>query len=262
MTDLVSSSITVSYVHPRRRYSPPVSTLRGDLPERHSSTAARLLTAANDLLLGRGAKGFTVADVAARAHVGKGTVYLYWPTKEDLLIGLIGRSFLRVLDDLVQQLDDDPALARPSRFCPMMLHAAISQPLVAALQRHDDDLLGILADHPRSVALNDALGPSAVLDAMVPLWRRDGLARTDWDIADQTFALHALITGVALSLIGTSVEPPAADDRLRVLGTAVTALLGPERASQKQIRHTATGIIEFLRDGQSAALRLIEAPTP
>ena len=257
MTDLVSSFTMVSYVHPRRRYSPPVSTLRGDLPERHSSTAARLLTAANDLLLGRGAKGFTVADVAARAHVGKGTVYLYWPTKEDLLIGLIGRSFLRVLDDLVQQLDDDPALARPSRFCPMMLHAATSQPLVAALQRHDDDLLGLLADHPRSVALNDALGPSAVLDAMVPLWRSDGLARTDWDIADQTFALHALITGVALSLIGTSLEPP--DDRLRVLGTAVTALLGPERASQKQLRRTAAGIIEFLRGGQSAALRLIEA---
>lgn len=235
-----------------------MSTFRGDLPEHHSPTAARLLTAANDLLLGRGAKGFTVADVAARAHVGKGTVYLYWPTKEDLLIGLIGRSFLRVLEDLVQQLDDDPALARPSRFCPRMLHIAVSQPLVAALQRHDDDLLGMLADHPRSVALNDALGPGAVLDAMIPLWRRDGLARTDWDIADQTFALHALITGVALSLVGPSLEPSAVDDRLRVLGTAVTALLGPERAGQKQLRNTATGIIDFLRDGQAAALQLLE----
>jgi AcrR family transcriptional regulator len=238
-----------------------VSTARAELPEQHSATAARLLTAASDLLLGRGAKGFTVADVAARAHVGKGTVYLYWPTKEDLLIGLIGRSFLSVLDVLIKQLRDDPALARPSRFCPTILHVATSQPLVAALQRHDHDLLGMFADHPRSVALNDALGPSAVLDAVIPLWRRDGLARTDWDIADQTFAAHALITGVALSLVGPSVGPPATDDRLRVLGTAVTALLGPERASQKQIRDTAAGIIDFLRDGQSAALQLIESPT-
>jgi AcrR family transcriptional regulator len=84
-----------------------------DLPERHSTRAARLLAAAGDLLIGRGAKGFTVADVAARAHVGKGTVYLYWPTKEDLLIGLIGRAFLRLLDDLIEQLSADPGLARP-----------------------------------------------------------------------------------------------------------------------------------------------------
>ncbi len=237
-----------------------MSTFRAELPEQHSPTAARLLTAASDLLLGRGAKGFTVADVAARAHVGKGTVYLYWPTKEDLLIGLIGRSFLSVLDLLIEQLRDDPALARPSRFCPTMLQVAISQPLVAALQRHDHDLLGMLADHPRSIALNDALGPTAVLDATIPLWRRGGLARTDWDIADQAFALHALITGVALSLVGPAVGPPA-DDRLGVLGTAVTALLGPERASQKQIRDTAAGIIDFLRRGQSAALQLIESPT-
>lgn len=261
MTDLVSLYIAESIpVRPGRRYSPPVSTLRGDLPEHHSPTAARLLTAANDLLLGRGAKGFTVADVAARAHVAKGTVYLYWPTKEDLLIGLIGRGFLHVLDDLVQQLGDDPALARPSRFCPRMLHIAVSQPLVAAVQRHDDDLLGMLADHPRSVALNNALGPGAVLESMIPLWRRNGLARTDWDIADQTFALHALISGVALSLVGPSAESAAVDDRLRVLGTAVEALLGPERAGQKQIRNTAAGIIGFLRNGQSAALQLIEQP--
>ena len=53
-------------------------------PEQQSTKAARLLASAGELLLSRGARGFTVADVAKRAHVGKGTVYLYWPTKEDL----------------------------------------------------------------------------------------------------------------------------------------------------------------------------------
>ncbi len=227
----------------------PVDTSVGELPEKHSAKAARLLEAAGELLVGRGAKGFTVADVAARAHVGKGTVYLYWPTKEDLLIGLIGRGFLSLIDDLIQQLDDEPELARPSRFCPTMLQVATSQPLIAALQRHDEDLLGILAHHPRSVALHDTLGPSAVLKAVLPIWRRHGLARTDWDSADQTFALHALITGAAMSLIGPAPAPVSTDDPMAVLGAAVTALLGPERASQKQIRSAATEIISFLRDG-------------
>lgn len=233
-----------------------------ELPEQHSAKAARLLDAAGDLLIGRGAKGFTVADVAQRAHVGKGTVYLYWPTKEDLLVGLIGRAFLSLIDDLIQTLTDEPDLARPSRFCPLMLQIATSKPLVAALQRHDEDLLGVLTRHPRSIALHDALGPGAVLDAVLPIWRRNGLARTDWDIADQTFALHGLITGIAMALIGPAPVPVAVDDPLGVLGVAVTALLGPERGTQKQIRATAAEIIEFLRQGRVAALRLIDPTQP
>lgn len=227
------------------------------LPEQNSATAARVLSAANDLLLARGAKGFTVADVAARAHVGKGTVYLYWPTKEDLLIGLIGRGFLRILDELITRFGSDVDLARPSRFCPAMLQVATGQPLIAAMQRHDDDLLGILVDHPRSVALTEALGPDAVLKAAIPLWREHGMARTDWDIADQTFAVQALISGVLLSLLA---DPVSTDDRLRVFGAAVTALLGPQRPNQKGLRAATAGMIDFLRDGQVAALRVIESP--
>jgi AcrR family transcriptional regulator len=256
---LVSSFIREAVVSPADIVT-SVDTSVGELPEKHSTKAARLLEAAGELLVGRGAKGFTVADVAARAHVGKGTVYLYWPTKEDLLIGLIGRGFLSLIDDLIQRLDEEPDLARPSRFCPTMLQVATSQPLIAALQRHDEDLLGILAHHPRSISLHDTLGPSAVLNAVLPIWRRHGLARTDWDRADQTFALHALITGAAMSLIGPAPGPVSTDDPMAVLGNAVTALLGPERTSQKLIRSAATEIIAFLREGQAAALHVIDPP--
>jgi len=235
----------------------PVSASPADLPEQSSVRAARLLEAAGDLLMGRGAKGFTVADVAQRAHVGKGTVYLYWPTKEDLLVGLIGRAFLSLIDDLIQTLTDEPDLARPSRFCPLMLEIATSKPLVAALQRHDEDLLGVLTRHPRSVALHDALGPGAVLDAVLPIWRANGLARTDWNLGDQAFALNGLITGIAMSLIGPGAAQHAVDEPLGVLSAAVTALIGPERSDQKQLRATADDIIAFLRQGRIAALQLI-----
>lgn len=237
-----------------------MSTPLGELPEKHSAKAARLLEAAGELLVARGARGFTVADVAARAHVGKGTVYLYWPTKEDLLIGLIGRGFLGLLDDLVRRLEDEPDLARPSRFCPTMLQIATSQPLISALQRQDDDLLGMLARHPRSTALHDKLGPSAVLDAILPIWRHHGLARTDWATADQTFALQALITGTAMSLIGPAPAPVTVADPMGVLSAAVTALLGPEHADEDQVRSAATEVAAFLRGGQAAALRVIEPP--
>ena len=226
------------------------------LPEQQSTKAARLLASAGELLLSRGARGFTVADVAKRAHVGKGTVYLYWPTKEDLLIGLVGRGFLGLLDDLIQRIADDPHMARPSRFCPMMLEVATSQPLLAALQRHDDDLLGVLADHPRSVTLHHTLGPGAVISAVLPVWRRHAMARTDWDTDDQAFALHSLITGTALSLVGPDPGPGPVGDPLSVLGRAVAALLGPDLADEDQTRSAATAVIDFLKEGRATVLRL------
>jgi hypothetical protein len=88
------------------------------------------------------------------------------------------------------------------------------------------------------------------------VWRRNGLARSDWEIADQTFALHGLITGIAMSIIGPA--PITADDPLTVLSAAVTALLGPERGNQKQVRATAAEVIEFLRQGRIAALQLLD----
>jgi AcrR family transcriptional regulator len=229
-----------------------------DLPERHSTRAARLLAAAGELLIGRGAKGFTVADVAARAHVGKGTVYLYWPTKEDLLIGLIGRAFLHLLDDLIERLSAEPDLARPSRFCPAMLQIATSQPLVAALQRRDDDLLGVLTDHPRSIALDGTLGPGAVLGAVLPIWRRNGLARNDWAVDDQNFALRSLITGVAFSFVGP--QSVAVEDPMGTLAATITAILGPERANKKQLRAASVEIVDFLREAQVGVLALIASP--
>lgn len=232
------------------------------LPEYQSTKAGRLLAAAGELLLARGARGFTVADVANRAHVGKGTVYLYWPTKEDLLIGLVGRGFLGLLDDLLERIAADFGLACPSRFCPMMLDVATGQPLLAALQRHDDDLLGVLTDHPRSVALHHALGPSAVIATVLPIWRRHAMARTDWELPDQEFALHALITGIAMSIVRPDAGPAPAGDPLCVLADSVTALLGPDRSDDDQIAGAAADVMGFLRTGRATALRLIAPAHP
>jgi hypothetical protein len=47
---------------------------------------------------------------------------------------------------------------------------------------------------------------------------------------------------------------------MAVLAATITAILGPERANQKQLRHTAAEIIDFLRDAQLTALGLISSP--
>src|SRR3954447_9427818 len=50
-------------------------------------------------------------DVAAAAKVGKGTLYLYFKSKDDLYISIIYDSFASVLNHLREQLSgqDEPA---------------------------------------------------------------------------------------------------------------------------------------------------------
>ncbi|WP_280343235.1 TetR/AcrR family transcriptional regulator [Nocardia neocaledoniensis] len=227
-----------------------------DLPEESSSRAARILAAAGELLLARGSKGVTVADVAARAHVGKGTVYLYWRTKEDLLLGLIGRDFLALADEVTALVSVDPEIARPSRLCPSMLCIAAEHPFIAALQHSDNDLLGILAADPRSARLLEILGPDAVIRAILPIWRDSGLARTDWPLDDQVIALQALTTGFVVAYKATP-RPPV-QDLTRVFAAAVTSLLGSEISTPQQLRTTANGVRALIAEHRAGVLNLID----
>ena len=63
---------------------------------RNGDKAERILAVTRDLLLKRGVRGMTVAELAERAHVGKGTVYLYWDTKEELFFSVLARDFLDI----------------------------------------------------------------------------------------------------------------------------------------------------------------------
>ncbi|MFD1543561.1 TetR/AcrR family transcriptional regulator [Nonomuraea guangzhouensis] len=223
-----------------------------------SATASRILAAARDLVLKRGVKGLTVAEIAERAHVGKGTAYLYWPTKEDLLFGLFARDFLTVLDHEIDATTADADLCRPHRLCPQLLQRALDNPFMRAMQTGDADLLGALAQHPRSMELLDLVGPAALMYTVLPVWRRHRLVRTDWPLDEQAYALQALMTGFLAAttrpqvLPGVTVEAPEA-----VMAAAVTALLGPEQASPDEVRAAATEGLRLLRERRQAVLALI-----
>jgi AcrR family transcriptional regulator len=72
--------------------SAPASTgqpRRGRGRPRDPATDVRITRAAAELILQRGFDRTTVDDVAARAGVGKATVYRRWPSKEDLAVAAI-----------------------------------------------------------------------------------------------------------------------------------------------------------------------------
>lgn len=200
-----------------------------------SPRAEQILDAAERLIVKQGFKGVTMATVAARAHVGKGTAYLYWRTKEDLFLELVAREMSGLQADLARQVRDHPSLARPEELCPALLSAAIARPLVRAVQTSDDDVLGGLLNDPRTRDLLAAHGAEAMLSQLLPVWRSAGLARTDWSVEDQVASVGLLAMGwftvearrtTALPGIGS---PPGSSD-----------------LSQAELDHTARLTIDAL----------------
>ena len=84
-----------------RRPSPPVR--RGPGRPRDERADAAILQSALELLAEVGPTGLSVEEVAARAGVGKATIYRRWPTKDDLVVASLGA----LTTSLPQEVDDD-----------------------------------------------------------------------------------------------------------------------------------------------------------
>lgn len=197
-----------------------------ELAEHKSAKAMRILTVTRELLLKRGFHGITIAQIAERAHVGKGTVYLYWDTKEDLFVELVTRDFLATVDDYIAVLEGDPEQIRPHRLLPRMIRAGLEHPFVRAIQAGDTDTLGLLAEHPGSRQLLAVVGPGALLTAVLPVWRTHGLARQDWDLDAQAYMVRALVDGFFGLAANTTATPTVAVEKPdEVLAATVRAVL-------------------------------------
>lgn len=70
-----------------------------------------VLDAALDLFIEKGFAATRVEDIAMRAGLSKGAVYLYFPSKEALLEGIVKRAMLPIAStaiEMVQQYTGDP----------------------------------------------------------------------------------------------------------------------------------------------------------
>lgn len=85
------------------------SRLRAAKTRRAETTRARIRSAANDLFLDRGVDGTTVDAIVERAGVSKGTFYVHYDRKEDLLLEYGLRRLERVRQ-MVPELVEAPSL--------------------------------------------------------------------------------------------------------------------------------------------------------
>ena len=99
--------------------------------EEKSFRRKQILDAASALFGEVGYEGFSVALLASRAGIVKGTLYLYFKTREEVFLALYDQSLNRWSEKFIQQL---PESLEDRAFCELLYETAFGDPLYVPLQ--------------------------------------------------------------------------------------------------------------------------------
>lgn len=165
----------------------------------------QILDAAQQVLLRRGPAAATMADVADAASVAKGTVYLYFASKAELLAGLRARYFERLTAVL-----GDPDTARPG--APPTVAARIEGLVAAsydfALANHE---LHHVLFHEAGLGEHDTFARAH--DAVAELVAT-GAASGELDVPDAALATDFVLHGLHGILVAATHRPRSHRRRL------------------------------------------------
>lgn len=170
--------------------------------------SVRMLDAAGELLLAHGYRRVTIDDVARRAGVGKGTVYLHWASKLELFAAVLLRDSVRITRGMRAALHADPAEVLLHRSLRRSLLLVAERPLTWAMHNGDTEILGEIVEATRTGSV--LTGDSAEFGtAQYALLHRHGLLADDpATTPDLAYRLHATVVGFFLDRPG----PPGPGD--------------------------------------------------
>ncbi|KIZ14884.1 TetR/AcrR family transcriptional regulator [Streptomyces natalensis] len=157
--------------------------------------AERILEAAAELLLAWGYRRVTIDEIARRAKVGKGTVYLHWKTKDALFLAVLVKEQFHSQRRRLQRMRDDPLEILPGRHAGGIFREFLGQPVLRALYTDDSDLLGRLNDIAKKEFAQLIAEGDRVLCRHLEVLREHGLVRDDADIRHQQYTLMATLIG-------------------------------------------------------------------
>lgn len=218
--------------------------------------ATRMLDAAGELLLALGYRKVTVDDVARRAGVGKGTVYLHWSSKAELFATVLVRDAVGITRELLDAVRADESEVALHRTLRRTLLLVVRRPLTHALYTGDADALG-------TIVTDTLVGRGLVADnaAFAPehfgLLHRHGLLADDpATTPDLAYRLSAATTGFFLD----RPDPVGLDVTTRADALAVVVRRGfepttpPDRAALRAAAPELAHLYERLITTLSAEL--------
>jgi AcrR family transcriptional regulator len=100
-----------------------------------------ILDVARTCCLEKPPQELTMAEVASRARLAKGTLYLYFPTKEALLLALLEQMLVGWRASLATAIDEAPPQLQPEQLADLLVTALAGRPLLGRLLAVLDPML-------------------------------------------------------------------------------------------------------------------------
>ncbi|MEH3131658.1 MAG: TetR/AcrR family transcriptional regulator [Mycolicibacterium neoaurum] len=210
----------------------------------------RVLAAARDLALTQGWSGTTIAEIAARAGIGKGAVYLEFPDKPAILSAVLtGRMRALTADVHRRVLAADGLVDLPTVYR-FGVESILADPLMRAMYLGDEAVLG---DHVRGVSDDRYTQRFTWLADYVVALQNCGLI-------DPRVAVDPLVRMLGVFTIGLLNGPEATDDQLRDTVATFADLVGRGLATGDPVDPEAARRAQLvLLDRLELQLRQLEA---
>lgn len=119
-------------------------------PAAKKEREARILDAAADLFIHFGYDKTTVGDIARKAGVSKGAIYLHYPSKDALFEALLIREMVTYAEAWLARCEADPAGGTIGGMYKSMLYSLNSSAFVSALFKKDPRLFGTYLRKPNT----------------------------------------------------------------------------------------------------------------
>ncbi len=204
---------------------------------------ARLVAAARELALDKGWTTTTVSDIAARAGIGKGAVYLEFPDKAAILAAVLNAGMRTLTADVHRRVLDAGDVVDLPMIYRFGVEALLADPLMRAMYLGDDATLG---EHVRAVTDGRYQQRFDWLVDYIVALQRIG-------VIDAGVAIGPLVRMLGVFTIGLLQAPAivdvGADDQLRDTVGLFADLVG---------RGLATGLPVDPEEARQAQLILLE----
>jgi len=164
-------------------------TQRADLRQR----ADALLDAAAQLLSDAGPRGLRIEEVARRAGVGKGTVYLHWASREHLLLAVGAREAAAMYTAVNAAIRADPVEAALHRYLRRLFLEAMRRPILRSIFIAGEADLAAFANQPARADLAET--KLIASGDHLSVLRDHRLLRPGLDLADVDHAVQAIAYG-------------------------------------------------------------------
>lgn len=218
----------------------PSNTLSTQENKPRRERAENILDVAAEMLLRFGYKRVTVDDVAARAGIGKGTIYLHWKTREALFIAVLAREYARAIDELLELIQQDAQAALPQRLTASFYLIVMKRPLLQAVYTADLETLGRLGQSSFSQAIDAQ--EKKLMGEYVRMLGENGLMPPGITPEECTYVFFAVMAGFYLfdpfqyGRFELTVER-----RVEILGITVGRIFGIEAPPSPEIVQTIAG---------------------